>query len=105
MIHKLTDNVNDSFEFEVHEHKYRMRYPTVEEGERIQELNQRSQDLKADGKLEQSQQVAQEASDLLYGFVSPVTDGSPEIRSLLKRQSIMVVRHFNQMIKAEFSGS
>lgn len=66
-------------------HDYLLRYPTVEDIERVQ-------DLKTD----------QERTEALYSFIEPVEDKQPAFKDILKKQDIRVFKAFSEMIKKEF---
>lgn len=90
--YNLNDNVNDSFEFILGGHSYKMRYPTVEETEKVQEMlkeAEKSQDTKA-------------VLGQMYQFISTDDKEAPPIGDILRKQSIKVIQNFNEMIKTEF---
>lgn len=65
-------------------HRYRLKYPTVEDIEKIQELK-----------------TDQERTDAMYGFLIPEGD-SPTFAEIIKRQDIRVLKKFADMMKKEF---
>ena len=91
--YNLNDNVQDSFEFILGGHTYKMRYPTVEETEAVQEVLQKAKE-------------SEDTSEILkqmYQFISSDDKDAPDIADALKKQNIKVIKNFNEMIKAEFS--
>jgi hypothetical protein len=64
---------------------YKLKYPTIEEVESVQ-------NLKTD----------QEKSDAIYNYVIKTKDDQPDFKDLIKKQSIKVLKEFGEMIKAEF---
>lgn len=87
--YNLSDNVNDSFRFEVGGIKYEMRYPIVEELENLQEL---LADEKNTDKVQSE----------FYKFITPIDATSPPITDIMKKQTIRVLKNFNDMLRAEF---
>ncbi len=89
MTYNLNDNVKDSFDFQLEEHTYKMRYPTLEEIQAIQKT------VKKEG--DDSQAVMDE----LYTFIDP-QDSAPPIGELMKKQNMKVIRNFSEMIRKEY---
>lgn len=77
-------DVNDTPLITMGGHQYRLRYPTVEDIEKIQ-------DLKTD----------EERTDAMYDFLVPEGD-SPAFKETLKKQDIRVLKRFSEMMKTEF---
>jgi glycerol-3-phosphate cytidylyltransferase-like family protein len=93
--YNLNDNVSDSFEFILGGFTYKMRYPTVEETEQVQEV------LKKAEKDGDSSIILEQ----MYQFISCEDEKAPKIDEALKKQTLPVIKNFNEMIKAEFSAS
>lgn len=91
--YNLNDNVNDSFEFELAGHRYTMRYPTVEETEKIQGA------VKEADKDDNPMATLDSVYDLIEG-----QGDAPSIKKLLPKQNIRVLKNFTEMIKVEFGG-
>lgn len=91
--YNLNDNVNDSFQFELSGHKYTMRYPTVEETEQIQSAVKKATD-------EDNQSLVLE---VVYELITG-EDNAPDIKDVLPKQNIRVLKNFTEMIKVEFGG-
>lgn len=92
--YNLNDNVQDAFSFVLGGFTYKMKYPTVEETENVQEVLKKAE---RDG----NQDVVM---DLMYQFISTDDKDAPEIKTAMKKQNIKVIQNFNAMIKAEFGG-
>lgn len=65
--------------------KYRLRYPTVEDIEKVQELK-----------------TDQERTDAIYDFIETTEEGQKPFKETLKKQSIKVMIAFTEMVKKEF---
>ncbi len=66
-------------------HDYKLRYPTVSEVEKIQ-------DLKTD----------LERADLVYSFVEVTKENQPPFKEVLMKMDIRVLKAFTEMIQKEF---
>jgi hypothetical protein len=100
--YNLSDNVNDSFEFDLRGKKYEMRYPTTGEIEDIQTLNvelEKATEAKDEARVKQANEKLEGA---LYGFIKP-TGHETNIKEALKAENVMVLRNFNSMIRKELS--
>lgn len=88
-VYNLNDNVSDSFEFEVGGHKYKMRYPTLPEAQKIGiESEKAGDDIDTFLKV-------------VYSFVDSVED-APPIAETMKKQNMLVFKRFATMIRTEF---
>ncbi len=65
-------------------YRYNLRYPTVEDIERIQKL-----------------ETDEQRTDALYQFIEP-QEGAAPFKDVLMKQDIRVLRQFSEMIKVEF---
>lgn len=95
MSYNLNDNVQENFEFQLDGHMYKMKYPTVEETEKVQEALKKAQES-GDNESILSQ---------MYQFISTDDKDAPPISEALKKQNIKVIQNYNEMIKAEFSAT
>ena len=93
--YNLNDNVQESFEFVLGGHTYKMKYPTVEETESVQKVLK-----EAEGSDDTSSVLEQ-----MYQFISTDDKDAPAIAEALKKQNIKVIQNFNEMIKTEFSSN
>jgi hypothetical protein len=100
--YNLTDNVNDSFEFELRGKKFQMKYPTTDELEKVQKLNQEL--VEADEAKDKARvdRANEQLEGTLYGFISPVGH-DVTIKEALKAENIKVLKNFNTMIRTEIS--
>lgn len=96
-MYNLNDNVEDSFEFQVDGHRYRMRYPTMEELETIQDAAREQTEKVKNGETVNDSEV----TDMVYAYISSVDD-APPISGVIKKQSVRVIRNFQKMFKTEF---
>lgn len=87
MSYDLTKDIQEYFEFNINEHKYKMRYPTTEEA------------LEGDKLMDDPKK----AGDWVHKFIEPVTENAPPITDLLNKSNVRVLRNFTEMIKTEFS--
>lgn len=105
--YNLSDNVNESFNFEVAGKKFKMRYPLTSELDDIQGLwaklaeldRQSSEDeaIKAEKK-----DLAEQLEKTLYGFIEP--EGHEEnVQDVMKTQNVKVLKNFNKMVEAELA--
>lgn len=88
-MYSLNDNVNDSFDFEVGGHKYKMRYPTLDELQKIEKI--------ALDKGSKSEDVLAE----VYKYIDP-QGTAPSIAETMRSQNVRVIANFNAMIMVEF---
>lgn len=65
-------------------HKYRLRYPTVEDIEEVQKIKDQ-----------------QEQNESFYQFIEP-TEGAPAFKEVLRKQDLRVLKAFLSMMKKEF---
>ncbi len=86
--HNLNDNVNDSFEFELNANKYVMRYPTLEEIQKLQDI------------IKEYPDDDQKVMEFIYGYITG-PEGADDISKTLPKQNIRVIQNFNKMIKLE----
>lgn len=70
-------------------HTFRLRYPTYEEMEKLQEVIE-----KEDGN--------KKLKEAIYGFVEKTVDKQPAFRDVIKKQNIKVSLKFIDMVKEEF---
>lgn len=112
--YNLTDNVNESFTFEIAGIVYEMQYPLVEEIEKMQELAVASVDTQR--KIDDSKKKKQDTSQLqktllkqddtlsewVYKFIKPAKSDSPSIKEIMKKQNVKVLQNFQVMFKTEF---
>lgn len=98
--YNLNDNVNDDFPFEVSGIQYKMRYPLVEEIEKMQEMVAASELKKL--KNEDTTEDDEELNAWLYAFITPVKEESPSIEDTMKKQNVKVLQNFTKMFKTEF---
>ena len=100
--YNLTDNVNDSFEFQLRGNRYVMRYPRTEELEDIEKMKKELDAAEADGDKVKVNELNEQVEDKLYDFISP--DGHEmAIRDALGKENIRVLKNFNTMIRTELS--
>jgi len=83
-ITNLDEGVQETFEFILGGHTYKMRYPNTEE---ILEVDKIADDKKM---------------DWMYGFISSDDEQAPPISEALGKKNIKVLQRFNDMIIAEF---
>jgi len=100
--YNVSDDVQDTFTFEMRGKKYEMRYPRTSEVEEVQTIS-----LELDKAQESKDEKAvKKANDklegYLYGFISPVGH-ELDIKEALKDENIRVMKNFNTMVKTELS--
>jgi hypothetical protein len=100
--YKLSDNVQDEFNFEVRDKKYKVRYPRVEELEEITTLNNKLKEAQDDKRDDDVKNISAQLEEFFYQFVSPDGHDTP-IKEALSKENIRVMRNFNKMIQAEFA--
>lgn len=100
--YKLSDNVQDSFNFEIRGKKYTVRYPRVEEVEEIQTLTDNLKEAQDEKREEDVKTISAQLEDFLYQFVEPDGHEAP-IKDVLSKENIRVMRNFNKMIQTEFA--
>lgn len=100
--YNLSDNVQDSFGFELRGLRYSMRYPRTEEIEKVQDLMTKLSEAQDNKDTEEVARVNEQIESYLYDFISPEDHDMP-IREALAKENIRVMRNFNKMIKTELS--
>lgn len=100
--YNLSDNVQDSFGFELRGLRYSMRYPRTEEIEKVQDLMAKLSEAQDQKNTEEVARVNEQIESYLYDFISPEDHDQP-IRDALAKENIRVMRNFNKMIKTELS--
>ncbi len=100
--YNLTDNVNETFEFSLRDKKYTMKYPTTDELEQVQKLNQELAEAEDAKDKERAERAGEQVEGLLYGFITPVGHETT-IKEALKNENIRVLKNFNTMIRTEIS--
>lgn len=100
--YNLSDNVNESFEFNIRGNKYVMRYPRTEEIDQVQELNTKLDEAQAEKRVDDVKAIGKELEQFLYGFITP-QGHEVSIEDTLAKENIKVMKNFNQMIRAELS--
>lgn len=112
--YNLTDNVNDSFTFEVNGVAYSMRYPLVEQIEEMQDMVTATEDVQREidrlkrenqetqGLEEKLRKQNEDLNDWMYTFIDPVKEDSPAIKETMKKMNVKVLQNFQTMFKTEF---
>ena len=100
--YNLSDNVQDSFNFELRGLKYTVRYPRIEEVENIQELTQKAQEAQEEKRLDDAKSIGEKLETIMYEFITPEGHETP-IKDALAKENIKVLRNFNTMIRTELS--
>ena len=81
----LDSQVSDGADVILGGHKYRLRFPTLGEVEKLQELK-----------------TDEERTEAVYKFVEKTKDDQPDFKELLKNSSIKATQEFGNMIRTEF---
>lgn len=97
-----TDNVEDGFTFDMRGKKYSVRYPRMEELERVRDLNIKLEEADEAKDHLLVRQLSTEIEDAMYAFITPDSHDMP-IREALKAENIRVARNFNTMLRTELS--
>ena len=100
--YNLNDNVNESFAFNVGGLEWTMLYPLTEELEEIEDMYIKIKEFSEEKRKEEAQEVADKLNDKLYGLISPVEHDN-NIREVMKKQNVRVLRNFNKMVAAELA--
>ncbi len=100
--YNLTDNVNETFEFQLRDMKFEMKYPTTDELEKVQKLNQELAEADEAKDKTRVERVNEQLEGLLYSFITPVGHETA-IKDALKKENIRVLKNFNTMIRTEIS--
>lgn len=117
MTYRLTENVQESFDFEINGVVYKMRYPNgIERKEMAQISRKTDKSLKLAEKADkegneqdfdkytkEAGQHADEMSALLEKLVSSDKKDAPTLNEALEDQPTPVLREFQRMIKTELS--
>lgn len=98
----LTDNVNESFTFDLRGKKYVMRYPITEETDKLRDIPARIQEAQDKNDSDEVDRLNNELEQTLYSFITPEGHDTP-IKEALAKENIRVMRNFNIMIKTELS--
>lgn len=100
--YNLSDNVNDTFNFEIRNLKFTMRYPLTDEIESVQEITSQVREAEEANRNDEVKELTQKLESILYGFITP-QGHETDIKEALKKENIRVMRNFNTMIKTELS--
>lgn len=100
--YNLNDNVNESFAFNVGGKDWEMVYPLTEELETIENMYIQIRELSEEKKKDEAQEVADKLNDMLYALIKPV-DHEENIREVMKKQNVRVLRNFNKMVASELA--
>lgn len=104
--YNLSDNVNPTFPFQIDGKKFEFRYPILEEVEEVQSLSSEldAEQAKADDQKDEAKikELSDKFMDFVYGFISPI-EHQDNIKDVLKKSNIIIVRNFNYMIRKELS--
>lgn len=90
--YKLDDNVEDSFDFQMDGFIYAMKYPTLQELDKVIKV---IDDDKADSFA---------VIDAVTDFITPSDPKAPNIKEVLRNKNIKVLQNFNTMIRVKFIG-
>jgi len=101
--YNLSDNVQDSFTFDLQGHKYEVRYPITEEVENIQQLYAQIEEAANNKDVEEVKRLSKQLEDLLYGFITPQGENTPPIQKALSKANVPTMRNFNKMIRTELA--
>lgn len=100
--YNLSDNVQDTFTFELRGKKYVMRYPRTEEVEQVQAIMAEHEEAREKKDEDAVKAANNRLEDYLYGFITPEGHETP-IKEALQKENVRVMRNFNKMIKTELS--
>lgn len=84
----LDDGAVEYFEFTLFGKKYKFRYPTTEEFEKINEFKEAGDD--------------KGLQEFLYPFIMKVDEDAPDFKKVEKKMLPPHLRNFNEMITEEF---
>lgn len=84
MSYNLDENIEEYFEFIVGGNTYKMKYPTTDELEVIQKIDDQTKQGEA-----------------MLGFISAVTEDAPDILEAMKDKNVQVTKRFRDMIATE----
>lgn len=116
MTYQLKKDVSESFDFEIGENKYTMRYLNGEQRKKLADISQTANKLEAkaqkatdDGddkaldKLKvEGDKIGKDMSSFLDSLIKPA-EGSEPIRDVLDREIAPVIRNFQEMLRIEQS--
>lgn len=100
--YKLSDNVNDSFTFDLRGFKYEMRYPRADQVEQMQSFAIDLEEAKKNEDNIALAKINKETEAYLYTLISPIGH-EKSISEALSTENIKVVQNFNNMIKTELA--
>lgn len=104
--YNLSDNVNESFEFEVAGKRFSMRYPLTEELDKIQDIYRKVAELDPNSTDEivkaERKDLSEQVEKLLNSFIEPVGH-EEDIDAVMKTQNVRVLKNFNKMISSELA--
>lgn len=95
MTYNLDENVQESFEFSLGGHTYKMMYPTAEEITAIQKV--------ANDPSKTPEERADLQSKAMMKLIQAQDSTAPPIDKALEKISLPVLRRFNDMLKQELS--
>ena len=100
--YNLTDNVQDSFTFDIDGKRYSFRYPTTAEIEEAQTLSTKIEEAQKEEREDELKEATKRLEGFIYAFISPEGHDMP-VQEALKSENIRVMRNFNRMVKTELS--
>lgn len=100
--YNLSDNVQDSFEFNIRGLDFVMRYPRTDEIDIVQELNVQLEEAQENKDKDAIKQCNEELETFLYSFISP-KGHEQSITDVLDKENIKVMKNFQKMIRIEIS--
>lgn len=112
--YQLKKDVADSFEFEIGENKYEMRYMNgkdrkglAELSAEINKLERRANNTTDESEIETIQKEAEplgkKMSELLHSLITAKDEKTEDIRDVLERETAPVIRNFQEMVRIEQS--
>lgn len=83
--YNLSEGLEEFFTFQVREFKYKFKYLTAEESEKLSTLK------------------GKEATEYIYDFVTPLDESSPPFKDVYKTLLTPEQKNFLHMVKTEFT--
>lgn len=99
----LNDNVEASCGFTIGGYDFNLKYPTLAELEPITTISDERAKAIKDGDSAKLAELDAKLDETFYSFITPVNEGTPDIKEVLKNQPFPVVKAFNKFITTQFS--
>lgn len=101
MSYDITDNVKKEFDFKVEGKRYWVQYPTMEQIEELRDITDQQREAEKSDDVASNKELNDKVQDFLYSLMRPENEDQEQIKQVMRRQNIVAIRNFNNMITKE----